>query len=159
MRGANLDIDLATPSADITWQQSACPWNAAEGTNQHRCAVKNTANAPLRAAQLLLLLNGLLWIGLGIYSIVRFPFGDVHQTIAWVVVALMFANALVLLLVAWGLGRGSRFLFWLGLAQVAVNLLLSVTDQIGLWDLLVLLLNAITLALLFAQRRRFGVKW
>ena len=114
---------------------------------------------PLRAAQLLLLINGLLWIGLAVYSLLRFPFGDVHQFAAWVVIGLMFANALILLLVAWGLGRGSRFLYWLGLAQVMLNLILSVTDQIGLWDLLVLLLNAIILALLFAQRRRFGVKW
>ena len=78
---------------------------------------------------------------------------------AWVVVGLMFANALMLLWVAWGLGRGSRPLYWLGLAQVAVNLLLSVTDQVGVWDWIVLLLNAVTLALLFAQRRHFGVKW
>jgi hypothetical protein len=118
-----------------------------------------TIPAPLRAAQLLLLLNGLLWIGLGCYSLFRFPFGDLNQVFAWFVVALMFANALVFLLVAWGLGRGSRYLFWLGLGLVAVNLFLSVTDQIGLWDLLVLMLNAITLALLFTQRRRFGVKW
>jgi hypothetical protein len=122
-------------------------------------SVQPIPGAPLRAAQLLLLLNGLLWLGLGVYSLFRFPFGDVHQIMAWVVVGLMFGNALILLLVAWGLGRGIRFLYWLGLVQVAVNLLLSVTDQIGLWDLLVLLLNAITLALLFAQRRRFGVKW
>ena len=122
-------------------------------------AMQTSPGAPLRAAQLLLLLNSLLWIGLGVYSLFHFPFGDVHQIIARVVVALMFANALTFFLIAWGLGRGSRFLYWLGLAQVAVNLLLSVTDQISLWDLLVLLLNAITLALLFAQRRRFGVKW
>jgi hypothetical protein len=33
-----MDIDLAPPSAEIAWQQGACPWNAAEGTHQHRCA-------------------------------------------------------------------------------------------------------------------------
>ena len=65
----------------------------------------------------------------------------------------------MLLLVAWGLGRGSPFLYWLGLAQVGVNLLLSVTDQVGLWGWAVLLLNAVTLAVLFAQRRHFGVRW
>jgi hypothetical protein len=112
---------------------------------------------PRRAAQLLLLINGLLWIGLGVYSIA--PISDEHAVVAWMVLGLFFANALVLLLVAWGIGRGSRFLYWLGLAQVGVNLLLSVTDQVGGWDLFVLLLNAVTLALLFAQRRQFGVMW
>lgn len=115
--------------------------------------------APLRAAQLLLLLNGLIWVGLGIYSLFRFPLGDMYVIVAWVVVGLMFANALVLLWVAWGLGRGSHALYWLGLAQVGVNLILAVTDLVGVWDLIVLLLSAITLALLFTQRRRFGVKW
>jgi hypothetical protein len=39
--GANMDIDLATPTGQIAWQQAACPWNAAEVTDRHRCAVKN----------------------------------------------------------------------------------------------------------------------
>jgi hypothetical protein len=46
LAGANMDIDLATPSEDIPWQQEACPWNAAEHTDQHRCAVKNTSICP-----------------------------------------------------------------------------------------------------------------
>ena len=46
LRGANMDIDLATSSANLPWQQDACPWNAAEGTAQHRCAVKNTSICP-----------------------------------------------------------------------------------------------------------------
>jgi len=39
--GANMDVDLATPGGDISWQQDACPWNEAEGTLTHKCAVKN----------------------------------------------------------------------------------------------------------------------
>jgi hypothetical protein len=46
LHGANLDIDLATPPGQIAWQQQACPWNAAEGSDQHRCAVKNTSICP-----------------------------------------------------------------------------------------------------------------
>ncbi|MEE8422343.1 MAG: hypothetical protein V3S31_06155 [Dehalococcoidia bacterium] len=41
LTGANMDIDLATPAGEIQWDQDACPWNAAEGTTVHRCAVKN----------------------------------------------------------------------------------------------------------------------
>ena len=43
LTGANLDIDLATPAGEIAWQQAKCPWNEAEVTNQHRCAVKNVS--------------------------------------------------------------------------------------------------------------------
>ncbi len=46
LRGANMDIDLATPPGQIVWEQQACPWNAAEGTNEHRCAVKNVSLCP-----------------------------------------------------------------------------------------------------------------
>lgn len=46
LKGANMDIDLATPAADIAWQQDGCPWNQAESTDSHRCAVKNTSICP-----------------------------------------------------------------------------------------------------------------
>ena len=40
--GANIDIDLTTEK-DVEWKQDKCPWNKAEGTNKHKCAVKNTS--------------------------------------------------------------------------------------------------------------------
>lgn len=119
--------------------------------------VRARSGTPLRVTQLLLALNGLFWIGLAIYAIA--PISDEHAVIAWVILGFYFANGLILLWVAWGIGRHSHPLYWLGLAQVGVNLILSVTDQLGAWDLILLFLNAITLALLFAQRRQFGVRW
>jgi hypothetical protein len=44
--GANMDIDLATPGDRIVWRQDACPWNEAEGTREHKCAVKNVSICP-----------------------------------------------------------------------------------------------------------------
>lgn len=44
--GANMDIDLATPGDRIEWPQDKCPWNEAEGTDEHRCAVKNISIYP-----------------------------------------------------------------------------------------------------------------
>jgi hypothetical protein len=46
LKGANMDIDLATPPEDIGWTQDPCPWNTAEGTLGHRCAVKNISICP-----------------------------------------------------------------------------------------------------------------
>jgi hypothetical protein len=38
LKGANMDIDLiSSPS----WPQDRCPWNVAENTDHHKCAVKN----------------------------------------------------------------------------------------------------------------------
>ena len=42
-RGANMDIDLVTPRGEISWEQDRCPWNEAEHTDKHRCAVKNVS--------------------------------------------------------------------------------------------------------------------
>jgi len=46
LKGANMDIDMVTPQDDIVWRQDACPWNAAEEMNEHRCAVKNVSICP-----------------------------------------------------------------------------------------------------------------
>ena len=46
LSGANMDVDLTTPVDEIAWAQDACPWNAAEGTNTYRCAVKNVSICP-----------------------------------------------------------------------------------------------------------------
>ena len=41
LKGANMDIDLTSDEKDIHWKQEKCPWNQAENTNEHKCAVKN----------------------------------------------------------------------------------------------------------------------
>lgn len=46
LKGANMDIDLATPQGDIAWEQERCPWNEAEATNAHHCAIKNVSICP-----------------------------------------------------------------------------------------------------------------
>jgi len=43
LKGANMDIDLTTPSSQISWKQEKCPWNVAESTDKHKCAVKNVS--------------------------------------------------------------------------------------------------------------------
>ena len=46
LKGANMDIDLASPAGQIAWQQDQCPWNLAESTGAHKCAVKNISICP-----------------------------------------------------------------------------------------------------------------
>jgi len=46
LKGANMDIDLVTPPTEISWEQDRCPWNEAEHTGKHRCAVKNISICP-----------------------------------------------------------------------------------------------------------------
>jgi hypothetical protein len=46
LTGANMDIDLATAADHISWHQEQCPWNAMEGADHHRCAVKSISICP-----------------------------------------------------------------------------------------------------------------
>jgi len=46
LKGANMDIDLATPKGEISWEQDRCPWNEAEQADRHSCAVKNISICP-----------------------------------------------------------------------------------------------------------------
>ena len=46
LRGANMDIDLVTPEHSIAWTQARCPWNEAEQSVDHRCAIKNVSICP-----------------------------------------------------------------------------------------------------------------
>ncbi|MBW3015650.1 hypothetical protein KY330_04470 [Candidatus Woesearchaeota archaeon] len=41
IKGANMDIDLSSKKEKICWEQGKCPWNEAEGSDKHKCAVKN----------------------------------------------------------------------------------------------------------------------
>lgn len=43
LAGANMDIDLASSQEQIAWQQDKCPWNEAEHTDEHKCAVKSVS--------------------------------------------------------------------------------------------------------------------
>ena len=40
LMGSNMDIDFIS---DIKFGDSQCPWNVADKTNEHKCAVKNTS--------------------------------------------------------------------------------------------------------------------
>jgi len=46
LKGANIDIDLTTSTKKIHWKQDKCPWNIAERTKKHKCAVKNVSICP-----------------------------------------------------------------------------------------------------------------
>ena len=48
LTGANMDVDLV--SENVGWDQSICPWNEAENTKEHKCAVKDTSICKFFAA-------------------------------------------------------------------------------------------------------------
>ncbi|MBE2223209.1 MAG: hypothetical protein IAF02_16825, partial [Anaerolineae bacterium] len=47
--------------------------------------------------------------------------------------------------------------FWLATAVLLINIILTFTDQVGIFDLLTLLLDVVILSLLIANRDWFGL--
>ena len=41
LMGSNMDIDLGV--SDVSFGNIKCPWNVADNTSEHKCAVKNTS--------------------------------------------------------------------------------------------------------------------
>lgn len=103
----------------------------------------------LRGSKLLLGANGLLWIVLGLWWLARPPGGSGSTPDpAALLAALMFGNAAILIVLALRLVASGGWMLRLAFIWVGVNLVLSFTDEVGLADLIVGALNAVTLLLL-----------
>ena len=111
---------------------------------------------PIRqAAQVLLLLNTVIWLAFGIASLERGSATSQISPLAATVIALMmFGNAGAMLVCAWLVGRRLQRFYFFAYAVLFVNILLTITDQVGIYEVITLLLDLIVLGLLVAVHRR-----
>ena len=111
----------------------------------------------IRAAQALFIINTLTWLGIGIATFLRASDNrsDDSSIMMIVIAILMFGNAAAMLWNAWGLGKRRRLFYYCALVILAVNILLTVTDQFGLLDLITLLVDAALFILLIVDRKRY----
>lgn len=121
----------------------------------------------LRLARALLLARGLLWLILALVNVFISSGNSPNMASLWLPI-LMGVNGLVLLWVVWGLGRGKRLLYWLGmvwmalqltLASLATRMIAQAGSMLSALDVIDLLLPVIVLGLLIAVRKMFGVRW
>jgi hypothetical protein len=112
-------------------------------------------------AQLLCYANAAIWLFFGITSLANLREGQGVPILGLGLVAiLMLGNAGVFGLVGYGLGKGNRRWYTLALGLVGVNLALTLTDQVGLYDWATLVIDATLLILLLSAWKVFqgGVK-
>lgn len=115
---------------------------------------ESRASGPPRAAAWiwpLFMLTASLWLFFAALSLARFE----SSTGKWIVTGLMFANAALLFFVGWGVRAGKHGFYYLALAVLGINLLLTVTDQFGLFDLIYLVVAGVLFGLLIATRRYY----
>ena len=109
----------------------------------------------VRLTQLCFILNAALWFVLGAINLANIA-GVSGQVVGIIALGvLMLANGAVLLVTGLGLGRQRRWLYYFAVVVVVVNLVLTVTDEFGPLDLVVLALNAILLVLLVVVRKHY----
>jgi len=101
----------------------------------------------VKIAQALFILGAVIWILFSVISLIRFPGASTS-----IVACLMVANAGMLLLIGWGLGTRQRRIFYMALAVLVVNVALTLTDDFGLYDLLILILYLVMGGILLATR-------
>ena len=119
--------------------------------------VSGSRSSFLRSAQVLLYINAAIWLILGIATLLRVSQNNPESTFSlWIIAILMAGNAGMMFLCGWGLGTGHRLVYYLALAVMAVNILLTFTDQFGLLDFLTLVIDLAILALLISSRRRIS---
>jgi len=120
--------------------------------------VENPAKTPtvVRSAQALFLLNTLIWLILGVVSLVRATNGYPGKVVmAAVIGVMMFGNALLMLISGLWIGKSRKLSFFFALAVLAINIILTFTDQFGLTDFGTLVIDLTILGLLLAARRYF----
>ena len=116
----------------------------------------NSGNAQalrmLQTTRAMFFLNGLVWLVFSVLSFVRAS--TTSSDLRWMLSVLMLVNAGFMLGFGFLIVNGQPWAFFLAILYVAVNVVLSITDQFGWIDFLIMLLNLILLGLLFVTRQR-----
>lgn len=111
----------------------------------------NQTGKMLKLTQGMLFLNAAVWLVFGVLGVLRAI--ETGSSLRWILSTLMFANAAVMIWFGVMLVTGRKWVIFLAILYMALNVVLSVTDQFGWIDALILLLNLIVLGLLFVTRQ------
>ena len=108
----------------------------------------------LKATQGMFFLNAAVWVVFGVLSLLEAIDGG--SSLRWIISILMFANAAVMGWLGVMIVSGRKQMVFMAILYMALNVVLSITDQFGWIDALILLLNLIVLGLLFITRTRMN---
>ena len=113
--------------------------------------------ASVKAAPWLFISLGVIWLVFGTWSILSMGSseGNMSGTMVWVIAVLMYLNSVVLIWVGWGLGKRLKLYYYFGLLVLASNIFLTLTDEFGVFDLILLVLAIGLFILLIATRSKY----
>ena len=103
----------------------------------------------LKIAQILLYLNAAIWVALAVTSLIRLEKNDTLPLITLLVISfLMFCNAGAMFIAGVTIVRGKRWYLYFAIAVLVVNIILTFTDQVGIFDWLTLIIDIFILGLI-----------
>ena len=108
----------------------------------------------LKTIRFLFFMNAAVWLVFGALN--AFRFADESSLMRLIYAVLMVTNAVVMVWFGVMIPSKRNWVFFLGILYMAINVVLSITDQFGWIDALILLLNLIILGLLFVARGRMN---
>jgi hypothetical protein len=124
-----------------------------------------TANMPARQpadalqatiTRLLLAQMAAVWIVFGVIWIFRrASLAGGIRFVSLIMPILVLANAALIALAAWWLGAGRRSAYAFALAVLSVNILLTFTDEFGIFDFITLMLDGVIAVILLITRPRY----
>lgn len=106
-------------------------------------------------ARYLFLLTAAILALFGVGSLMRIGENPARTALYAFYALLMFADAVVMLFCYFQLNRKSKPVYWLAFIVLSLNIVFTIFDQVGLADILFMLLNAVTLAALHLSRKDF----
>ena len=112
------------------------------------------ATASTKAASGLFFLMAIIWGIFGINSLLR-GLNAGAMLAAFVLAALMFVNAAFFLWAGWGIHRRKKRFYYLGIVVLALNIVLTITDQMGFYDWATLFIDLAALILLILTRSQY----
>jgi hypothetical protein len=105
---------------------------------------------------MLFFLNCAIWLVFAAVDTIRIA--NNQSIVIPIVAVLMFGNACAMLIVGLGIATLNRWWYFLGIAVLAVNILLTFTDEFGFLDFITLLIEVALLGLLILIRAQFSFR-
>jgi MFS family permease len=107
----------------------------------------------------LFVVNGLIWLCFSLRGLILTDtaYGLPPES-SWIISVMMAGNGVALLVFGWLVKLRERRFNNFAVAYVGLNAVLSITDEAGLFDYLVLSLNLMLLVLLLIEGRRLPAK-
>ncbi len=109
----------------------------------------------LKLTRTLFFFNAAVWLAFGVSSLL-FRALDGGSLTRWVITIMMIVNAMIMIWFGVMIVSGRNWVFFLAILYMALNVVLSITDQFGWIDALILLLNLCLLGMLFITRHKMN---